>query len=409
MAIGPAPVDGRAVEVRKSPQSHIWLNASIVDVVPSGVRVRFQGDLIEDKSCSSKDVRLTPEERDDDDPEGNDFDPQEGDEVEVMLEPTHDSPGGWCLARVKEVRHRFYFVAMPREVASRVGTEIIVERKQLRAPAENTPVSMKSLTKASVPLHPKLKSWISTAAGSSCLNQVVEEAECLAANVDEEGEKVVLVGDARAVKRGKPLLDVHLRYQLKIQQLTSRGNDVEEVQGGSAAQVVDFEVDKKQVGGIIGKGGENINKIKEKFKVNVRIMDSEKDDKSKIRVYGNDLDKVTAARLEMEFVEKNIDIDPQQYGWVLGRAGENINDIRKATGLISASLMQEEAVLTLRGSRRAVEDAEVMIGTHLMYFPVFYSMDEQMAELQQELDELDQPSPSQEAKGRGKGKGKGMM
>lgn len=111
--------------------------------------------------------------------------------------------------------------------------------------------------------------------------------------------------------------------------------------------------------------------------------------------------------MEMEFVHKDIDIEPHQFGWVMGRGAENINNIRTASGLVYASLNQEEAVLSLGGSRRAVEDATVMIEAHLMYFPVFYSMDEQMAELQQELDDLEQPQKNPEVNNKGQGKGKG--
>eukprot|EP00746_Dinoflagellata_sp_MGD_P165747 gnl/MRDRNA2_/MRDRNA2_95203_c0_seq1.p1 gnl/MRDRNA2_/MRDRNA2_95203_c0~~gnl/MRDRNA2_/MRDRNA2_95203_c0_seq1.p1 ORF type:complete len:423 (+),score=97.94 gnl/MRDRNA2_/MRDRNA2_95203_c0_seq1:71-1339(+) len=405
MAIGPASVEGRAVEVRKSPSSDIWLNASIVDIVPDGVRVRFEGDAINERSCRSKEVRLTPEERDDDDPEGNDFDPQEGDAVEVMLEQTLDSPGGWCLATVQAVRHRFYFVAMPREVASRVGSELIVERRQLRDPAENIPVNLKSLGKATFPLTAQSKTWVRTPEGSSCLRQVAEEAECLAVNLDETGDNVVLLGDARSVKRGKMLLDVHLRYQLKHQRLISK-METEDADGAADVQQLEFEVDRKQVGGIIGKGGENINRIKEKFKINVRIMDGENNDKSKIRVWGSDLEQCKSARMEMEFVHRDIDIEPQQFGWILGRNAENINNIRKASGLVYASLKEEESKLSLGGTRRAVEDAVVMVEAHLMYFPVFYNMDEQMAELQQELDDLEQQQ-GQEASVKGRGKSQG--
>merc|ERR1719161_2339768 len=129
------------------------------------------------------------------------------------------------------MRHRFYFVAMPREAASRVGADLIVERRQLRAPAENTPLNMRSLGKAMLPLSAQSKTWVTTPEGSSCLRQVAEEAECLGVSLDEQGENVVLLGDARSVKRGKMLLDVHLRYQLKIQQLTSK-TETDDAQGG---------------------------------------------------------------------------------------------------------------------------------------------------------------------------------
>jgi len=82
-----------------------------------------------------------------------------------------------------------------------------------------------------------------------------------------------------------------------------------------------------------------------------------------------------------------INVRVEQYSWILGRSGKTIQSFKEGTGLFYARLDRDQKKLLICGSRHSVDDAMAMFETHLMYYPVFHQMDEEMEQIFTELEE----------------------
>merc|ERR1711907_870775 len=89
-----------------------------------------------------------------------------------------------------------------------------------------------------------------------------------------------------------------------------------------------------------------------------------------------------------EFIEHHMPVDDQMFGWILGKGGKTINDIKRSAGLVYARLDRDTSRLELCGTRQVVDDAVAMFETHSMYFGVFREMDDEMGRIHNELAEL---------------------
>ncbi|CAK9107820.1 Hypothetical protein SCF082_LOCUS50178, partial [Durusdinium trenchii] len=154
---------------------------------------------------------------------------------------------------------------------------------------------------------------------------------------------------------------------------------------------------------IIGKGGETIRAVREKYEVNIKILEedgeksAEKGEKGAekgsasgprtIRIFGNSAESIAAARAEVEYVEEAMPVDEDQYQWLSGSKGmRSIWTFKEAAGLVYTRLEYESQQLLLCGNRSAVEDAIALFETHFMYCPVFRQMDEELENIFAELE-----------------------
>lgn len=97
-----------------------------------------------------------------------------------------------------------------------------------------------------------------------------------------------------------------------------------------------FTLESGFVGRIIGKKGENINRIRDEYEVKIFIEDPPEHDRMQqttITVSGPSADAVRKAREEMEFVTIKVPIDHDQVGWIVGKGYQNLQDISKKADL----------------------------------------------------------------------------
>lgn len=389
---------GSAVEVRKSSDSKVWYDGIIVDVAGGDqgeIRVRFEDNLWSEQKFAAKDVRRKPGKVD------NNWNPAVGEEVEVSLDATQDCPSGWAIATIKNIKHTFYFVTLPtgQDRAAFPGHEVIVEKDKIRPMTATASYDVSGVKKESYSVDKALASWVSSSDAVGCLEHIAQQAGLLHINTDPKiSTKILLVGEASALKRAKMLLDVHMKHQSQIQNfqenrdkqlkaLEYKRNRLEE-RGAANAQ---FEIDPTLVSRIIGKAGETIRALQERFAVDIRVIDEyaeSGEEKKIVRISGKTQEDVDAARAEVEFIERHMPVDDQMIGWILGKQGKTINDIKRSSGLVYARLDRDAAHLELCGTRQVVEDAVAMFETHIMYFGVFREMDEEMARIHGELSDL---------------------
>jgi len=410
------------VEVQKESGGRTWYIGHIVDILGKDrLLVGFDGDVWPKQEFPVSRVRKpakVPEA-------GSDrFSPSAGDEVEMRMPATEHAPAGWSAGVIRSIKHGFFFVARTDSSAAE-GGEAIVEESVLRPPRSSDCLEASSLQQETVNLPSHLQSWIRTSDGDGCLAHIEEQSGLVYIGCGQGGA-LRLLGDQRSLRSARLLLDVHMKHQSQIQSfqdvrekrlkaLESKRNRIE---GAGFKHSVETRIDASYVPRLIGKNGEAVRAVEEKYDVNIRIMDAKGPGEERvIRIFGHNAESLEQAKAEVEYLEHEIDIDPEMNNWVLGRAGRTVQGFRDQCGLVYAKLDRETQKLLLCGTRNAVDEAVAMFETHLMYHPVFRQMDDEMEAILEELEECgdygarweylyrgDDEEP-EASKGKSKGKG----
>lgn len=379
------------IEVRKDDNSKTWYSGYIIDIGrSSSLKVGFEHDVWPPAEYAASSARKPPKLSV---AEAERFNPRVGDEVELQIVATEHSPAGWTHAVVRNIKHGFYFVARTVANPSESTADAIVEKDLLRPINATTGFETAGIIQENFKLPPLLHTWMTTSDAVGCFGHIEEQTGLV--HVQVQKGNLRLVGDAKAVMKAKLLLEVHVKHQSQIHSF----QDVREkrlkalevkrsrIEGSGYKHSIEIYIDASFIPRIIGKGGEAIRALQEKYDVSVRITDDDSAEGRVVRIFGNSLEQLEKTRAEVEFVEEAIALQPAMYKWVLGKGGKTIQAFKEASGLVYARLDRDADQLLLCGTRVAVEDATAMFETHLLYYPVFTLMDTEMEEILSQLEE----------------------
>mmetsp|Transcript_61635 Transcript_61635/g.133454 ORF Transcript_61635/g.133454 Transcript_61635/m.133454 type:complete len:467 (-) Transcript_61635:54-1454(-) len=397
---------GAAVEVRKNKTSTTWYCASILDIVGDHIRVGFEDGIWPSRDVPADSVRQCPQEH-----ASDGFDPQVDEVVEVSVSASESNPSGWSLGRVKTIKNSFYFIGF---VGTHKGSQdLIVEGSALRRVNAEPPVDASKLVRRLVAVSPELHAWIGSQDFLGCLRHVQAKGRLLVASCSEQvPPEVLLIGSERSALLGEKLLvQIHFRHQAEMRRFHETREQLierlaERKKWYSAQHKEVFSVDQALVGKVIGKKGENINLIREKFSVDIHLQDADDGEArmaATVTITGLDADSVKKAREAVEYVTERLPVQSEQVGWILGRGFQNIQDMAKKTELHYARYDDKSMSLELCGLRQQVEDAKMLISVHLEYLPVYQDMDEEQHAIQQSFEELGSAGPRKGEKGKGRG------
>lgn len=384
---------GTAVEVRKNPKSTTWYNATLKDLKGDSVVVSFEDEIWPSRDVPSSSVRMCPKVQSDDS-----FAPGPDEAVEVLTASSESSPSGWAEGRVRTIKNDFYFISF-----SGHGQDMIVEKSALRRVSNEMPLDVSNLARRIVEVVPELQAWIRTQDSQGCLAHVRAKGRLLVASVSEPKTNgapygVRLIGGERELDLGEKLLvQIHFKHQIKMQWFHDmREKFLERLEGQkewwSTQHVEVFQVEQSATGKIIGKKGENIKALRQKYDVDVELEEGWDEEKNRaamtVTISGKSEESVTAAREEIEFVTVKIPVAPDQVGWILGKGYQNISEIAKKTELHYARFDDKAKCIELCGRRQEVEVAKLLISVHSEYLPVYQDMDEEQHAIQQSFDQL---------------------
>ena len=126
----------------------------------------------------------------------------------------------------------------------------------------------------------------------------------------------------------------------------------------------EMKLESKDVGGIIGKSGENIKAIRKKSRARIKIITKGGDNmvkitgsKENVAAARDDIQKIVYSR-KVSFVMK---VESQNVGRIIGKSGENIKAIRDKSGAKIQITEGEENVIKITGSKESVESAKELI------------------------------------------------
>lgn len=386
-----------AVEVLKDEHSRMWYSGHVLDFVGKDkLRVGFDGGVWPNQEFAYSRVRKQPKPVD-----LPTFNPRIGDEVELKCVATEHQPAGWGAAIIKNTKHSFFFVSRVSNVDPDGKAEAIVEKSMLRPCVRggclDDHVEGAALKQTAFKIAPGLQDWLSTDDAMGCFARIESDSGLMFIKVGRSELK--LFGTEKAAARAKMLLDVHQKHQVQIQNfqdmrekrlsaLEKRRNRIE---GTGYKHSLEIQIDPAFVKRVIGTKGENIRAVMQKYDVNIHIPDADDDSSTTrtVRIFGNTTESIEKARGEVEFIEEVYpdDIDSAMFNWMRGRGGKTINTFKDLTGIMYARLDRDSKQMTVCGTRNAVEDAMAMFESHMMYYPVFSQMDEEMEQLVQQLEE----------------------
>eukprot|EP00397_Hematodinium_sp_SG-2012_P011776 GEMP01011924.1.p1 GENE.GEMP01011924.1~~GEMP01011924.1.p1 ORF type:complete len:454 (+),score=86.00 GEMP01011924.1:88-1362(+) len=397
-----------------------WYEAALqrVNLVDGTVDIAFAEDVWEPRTVKLSDVRSVPAK------ETTRPDPplEVGDHAEVQLSVC-GSPPHWEAVEVRKVKDAFYYVYL---LSS--ATVVIVEDTQVRHIVENLPslASMMENVQRSVVAVPLiLNSWITSNNAQGCFDQICSQSRLMSitTNPDVAGE-LILHGDEEAIRKAKMRLDIHLEHQARIHiyqedrlaklaELTYMQEQFEQMESLAHEEI---EIPVEYVPKVLGNQGSNLRRLEEEYDAQVRILQEYVGHQSpgghelrRVRVSAETRAQVLQVLEEIEFTEVTIPVPSDQFGYLLGKNGEYIQDIQHKSGVMVARLQRDKEQLLLYGTGQTVEAAKDAVEAHLLYHPIFMQISEEKVAMRNAMNEMtgnsyfDQPKKRTEKSEKGKG------
>ncbi|EER19605.1 conserved hypothetical protein [Perkinsus marinus ATCC 50983] len=394
-----------------------------IDVAKKMITVAFQDNIWAPKTVPMSEARLVPSLMSKARTSAHDYKPIVGDTVEVRSPATPHAPASWWTGEIVSIRAEEFFYVKHADLHE----PIIVERGNLRRPVgpledgtdsvgSSSPTNLADLNSESVKFPKVLGEWVMSDDGRGCLNQVAIKSGLVKATPradPKSGPSVTLVGRQRDIHRAKLLLDVHVKHQKEIQGFHDKRQAMLEAMSSrreklESQESTSFNIGAELVGVMIGKNGAHISRVIKDYGVEVNVADkgTAKDPQTrKVVIYGPTVGAVNKARAELEYLIERYPIPQNCIGWVIGRRFATLHEIADSANLNYAKLedTSHSPCLVLCGRRQDLDDAKLLLDSHLQYHDVFEDMAKESRQLGDEFYRLsDRPISRRGGKGKGK-------
>ena len=299
------------------------------------------------------------------------WEPIVGEEIEVRS--VVDKTTTWSIGRIRSVKGEFYFVNYE------TSQTVIVEKEALRPVSVERGLNLAIFDRYEISFDKILKDWIQSNEALGIFSQV-----CLKANLLHVGvvkDEIVLIGEEGSIRRGKLLLEIHLKHQRELQYIQERKSRKQKyLEERDAAHSefyhTEFSAPSGLVGLIIGKAGSNIQKISRKHEVEIQVLGDGLNER-KVRISGPQQEMVEAAREDIEYIFREYKVSDGMAGWILGKRMHNLDEWREKSGVFSMRFRDNKKCIEIIGLKRQVEDALILLDSHAEYFHIYQSLDKQ--------------------------------
>ena len=317
------------------------------------------------------------------------FHPKPGMAVEALTRAFDNEPYGWWDATVQKDKQVFFLIHY---AGYEDSYDEVVELETLRPPNPNPVFSAESLVTATVPFVPQLLAFVQT---PESFVGIVNATKVVCIVPDVQAGLLRVVGSADAVKKAKSLLELLLRHETEISKLRAKTSAVaqkvqEERAKYNQSFQIEFPVPKHLMGLIVGKEGVNIKACAKLDGVeSVKVIQ----ETGQIRIMAKTEAAAQAARTKLEVVEELIEIPASIIGWVVGKAGKNINEIAKKSEVLRINCVQDQhnkdiAHISIIGSADNVDSAKLMLKHHIQYIEEFKKAEIEAKEAARNLQKL---------------------
>jgi hypothetical protein len=417
-------MEDSVVEVQVDEEPGIWYQGYMVDVNPKGrISVKFEDDVWPQREFATSSVRRST-------PAPTDFEPKEGDTVEVKLGAVVGQPPSWATGTVKQERSGFYFVALTSGKSGR-QQDMILEKDALRPVSVAKPLNLTAFERVLVPVEPELHKWVQSQDAGGCFEQVLNKALVSHVACDSSGAApvVVVLGETRAAHRAKLLMEVHFKHQKEIQRFHDRREDkLREIEKKKQLYALsyreEFTVDDDIVGLVIGAKGENLRKVQAEHNVDIHVDRYDGTAATdggirKVKIVGHSAESVQAARAAVEYIKEFYPVEESMVGWMLGKMRKNLVEFQEKTQITRLKWLPDRSAIELCGLKPQIDDTLMLLDGHSQYYTVYKEMGREQENINESFGELGKMGKGgfkgrpkggkdeKEEKGKGKGKDDG--
>jgi transcription antitermination factor NusA-like protein len=266
------------------------------------------------------------------------FKPKPGELVEVQVVESDDDQPFWRVAEVRRERDGLLFVRFGGPRGTRHDS---VDRRRVRP-------SYGLAAEYALPEFAKreIKVPSSGSGRGSGLSPEDYDRICTKSGVTlmtefQERGVVVAIGTPKAVGLAEMLLELALRNSAAVASLKAEAEEARMMLPENAcAHHARFRVRRSLLGFVIGKGGENVSRAKKTKGVSEIEIDKQS---GEVAVHGDDAAAVERARGELEYVEHSRPLTAEDVPALIGRGGENINELKRSTKLLEINVIGNKA------------------------------------------------------------------
>lgn len=221
-----------------------------------------------------------------------------------------------------------------------------------------------------------------------------------------------MVGDKKPVEKAAILVAFIVDHQRELFHLDSENVKISKSLDSKrhkikSEAVEEVLVPKELLGLIIGKGGSNLQYVKQEYGVGVHIIESSSEEsqeyteteipegKALIRIYGKDSKWVKQAVKDIHLQKVNIPIEADKVSYCKGFQNQIVNDMKEKSGCLKvfihdAEQGSEEAIIETIGNEDSLERLRLLLDTHLGYFEDYRQKEDVNRDLNKQMNKLNQ-------------------
>ena len=210
---------------------------------------------------------------------------------------------------------------------------------------------------------------------------------------DARRDRIVLHGDLpEEVDRAALLVESVLERRIVLQQRLSIKEKLDQERAKVQDELdrglrVEFEVDPKFMGMVVGAKGSRIRMAQERCRIDRVVVDREA---CVVRIVGTDPVEVRKARNMLEVKEEIVAApDDRARRVLIGKGGKNIQDVMKRSGAVSIDVDHDAGVVRILGTASAAAAAKVLVESLVSHLDEMDAATDELETLRWEIERLD--------------------
>jgi len=275
--------------------------------------------------------------------------------------------------------------------------------EQIRPVNARGNVELDTLKRSGIKVPSSVLPWASTCDCVVKMDDVISRTGIYNATFRPEEKELVLIGEKKGVDKAGILVSFIIDHQKDLAQIEHENKKMvknieskkSKIKGESVEEVL---VPKELLGIIIGKAGANIAFVKQKYGVNIHIIEGEDEDvneytnteipedKALIRLFGNEKSWVKEAKSYICLSKNSYPIEGKKVDYFKGYQNAIVNDMKEKSGCVRVFVHDpvkgsSQGVIEAIGNEESLENLRLLMETHMSYYDTYQEKETERVEL----------------------------